>query len=56
VLSAKRVIFKPVNILYSTDGFSVVESAVTVGAKVLAAKDAVIIGGKELYDGKIVQQ
>ncbi len=56
VLSAKRVVFKPVNILYATEDFAIVESAVTTGSKILAEKDAVIIGGKELYDGKIVQQ
>lgn len=56
VLSARRVVFKPVNILYTTDEFAIVTSGSTVGSRMLAEKDAVIIGGKELYDGKIVEQ
>lgn len=55
VLSAKRVVFKPVNIIYSADSFVIVTPAVSSGRKMLAVKDAVILGGKDIYDGKIVQ-
>ena len=55
VLSAQRVVFKPVNILYSTDEFSLVSPVNQSGQRALQAKDEVIIGGKDLYDGKIVK-
>ena len=55
VLSAQRVIFKPVEILYSNDDFLIVDAAGT-GSRALTSKDEVIIGGKDLYNGKIVNR
>jgi len=54
VLSAQRILFKPINIVYATETYSIVEAAVKSGDKVLKVKDEVIIGGKDLYDGKII--
>lgn len=54
VLSAKRVVFKPINILYSGTDFSIVESENKSGSRSLQVNDEVIVGGKDLYDGKVV--
>lgn len=54
VLSGQRVIFKPVEILYSTEDFSVITSKNKTGNKILKAKDEVVIGGHDLFDGKIL--
>lgn len=54
VLSGQRVIFKPVTVLCSTESFSVVSSKNTTGSRVLMAKDEVVIGGRDLFDGKIL--
>lgn len=56
VLSATIVSFKPVNVLYAANTFAIVEPATSTGKKMISENDAVIIGGKELYDGKIIQQ
>ena len=55
VLSAQRIVFKPVEILYSSNDFLIVKSPATT-SKPLASKDEVIIGGKDLYNGKIVNK
>lgn len=55
VLSAQRVIFKPVEILYSSDDFLIVKASAS-GSKALSSKDEVIVGGKNLYNGKIVNK
>ncbi len=54
VLSGQRVIFKPVEILYSTEDFSIITSKNKTGNKILKAKDEVVIGGHDLFDGKIL--
>ncbi len=54
VLSGQRVIFKPVEILYSTEDFSVITSKNKTGNKILKAKDEIVIGGHDLFDGKIL--
>lgn len=55
VLSAQRVVFKPIEILYSGDDFLIVSAAKNT-TKVLTSKDEVIVGGKDLYSGKIVNK
>ncbi len=54
VLSGQRVVFKPVEVLYSTEEFSVITSKNKIGSKILKAKDEVVIGGHDLFDGKIL--
>lgn len=54
VLSAQRILFKPVEIIYVSDDFSLVSSKANTGDRVLKAKDEIIIGGKDLFDGKVV--
>ncbi len=54
VISAQRIIFKPVDVIYVSDEFSLVSSKANTGDRVLKAKDEIIIGGKDLFDGKIV--
>lgn len=54
VLSGQMVIFKPVEILYSTEDFSIITTKNTTGNKILKAKDEVVIGGHDLFDGKIL--
>ena len=54
VISGQRIIFKPVNILCVAGSYSIVESKNSVGSRVLKVKDEVIINGKDLFDGKIV--
>lgn len=54
VLSGQRVIFKPVNLLYSTENISIIETKSNSGSRVLMSKDTVVIGGKDLFDGKVV--
>ena len=54
VLSGQRIIFKPVEILYSTEDFSVITSKNKTGSKILKTKDEVVIGGHDLFDGKIL--
>ena len=55
VLSAQRIVFKPVEILYSSNDFLIVKSPSST-SKPLASKDEVIVGGKDLYNGKIVNK
>lgn len=54
VISAQRIIFKPVDVVYVSDEFALVSSKANTGDRVLKAKDEIIIGGKDLFDGKIV--
>ena len=54
VLIAKTIVFKPVTVLFSTDSFSIVEPCKTVSSRVLTHNDEVILGGKDLFDGKVV--
>lgn len=56
VLSAHRIVFKPVEILYTTDDTVIVKSVSVAGELELNTGDEIITGGKNLYDGKIVNQ
>lgn len=57
VLSGAKVIFKPVDVLYRDESrdFAVVSSNTKTSGRVLITNDSVVIGGKEIYDGKVVK-
>ncbi len=66
VLSGKRVVFKPIRVLYYADNHVIAREAVyykengeidtdkTPSLPVLEAYDRVIVKGKNLYDGKVI--
>ncbi len=66
VLSGRRVVFKPIRILYHADNHVIAREAVyykdngevdtekTPSLPVLEAYDRVIVKGKNLYDGKVI--
>ena len=58
VLSGVRLVFKPVTILFRNDdlGFAIVSapSGPLSAERMIYETDSVVIGGKEIYDGKIV--
>ena len=56
VLSGAKLVFKPVNVLYRNEerGFVVVTPNAKTASRTLILNDAVVIGGKEVYDGKVV--
>ncbi len=54
VLSAQRILFKPVEILFVTDEYSLVKPKISTGEYALKAQDEVVIGGKGLSDKKIM--
>ena len=54
VLIGQKVVFKPVEILFSTDEFSIVKAKSDYNARRLTVNDEVICGGKDMFDGKIV--
>ena len=56
VLSGAKLIFKPITVLYLSDdsGFAVVAPAVKDSFRTLIMNDSVVIGGKDIYDGKVV--
>ena len=66
VLSGKRVVFKPIKILYHADNHVMATAAIyyksngeideekTPDLPVLEAYDRVIVKGKNLYDGKVI--
>lgn len=57
VLSGAKLVFKPVTVLYSDDSDEFAVVAVpedTAAARILYRNDSVIVGGKDIYDGKIV--
>jgi len=56
VLSAAKLVFKPVTVLYRNEesNFAVVVPAVESSARTLILNDSVVVGGKEIYDGKVV--
>lgn len=66
VLSGKRVVFKPVKIIYSNDDYAIVNPAVyykdngeidsekTPDLPQIEAFDNVIVKGRNLYDGKVI--
>lgn len=56
VLSAHRILFKPVEILYTDENNVIVRSISVAGDLQLNTGDEIVVGGKNLYDGKIVNQ
>ncbi len=54
VLWGNEVIFRWVDILYSRDGITVVKNNSTNDSRYLKLYDDVIVEGRDLYDGKIV--
>ncbi len=56
VLSGAKLVFKPVSILYRNEerGFVVVTPDTKSPSRALILNDAVVIGGKDVYDGKVV--
>lgn len=56
VVSGAKLVFKPVTVLYQNDerGFVVVAPKVESSSRKLMPNDAVVIGGKDVYDGKVV--
>ncbi|MBQ1966130.1 MAG: hypothetical protein II348_05580, partial [Clostridia bacterium] len=57
VLSGAKVVFKPVDVLYRDEvhDFAVVSSNTKATGRILITNDSVVIGGKEIYDGKVVK-
>lgn len=53
VLTASQVKFVPVNVLWQGDNYSIVEKQ-TSDSKVLRIYDEIIVKGKNMYDGKII--
>ncbi len=54
VLIGQKVVFKPVEILFSTEEFSIVKAKSDYNARRLTVNDEIICGGKDMFDGKIV--
>ncbi len=56
VLSGAKLVFKPVTVLYRNDerDFAVVSPTETTPTRTLMLNDSVVVGGKEVYDGKVV--
>ena len=56
VLSGAKLVFKPIKILFMNDdsSFAVVLPAVEKSTRTLIVNDAVVIGGKDIEDGKVV--
>ncbi len=56
VLSGAKLVFKPVSVLFRSDerDFAVVAPASDTPSRTLILNDAVVVGGKEVYDGKVV--
>lgn len=54
VLIGQKVVFKPVEILFSTESFSIVKAKSDYNSRRLTVNDEVICGGKDMFDGKIV--
>ena len=56
VLSGAKLVFKPIKILFMSDdsNFAVVQPAVDKSTRTLIVNDSVVIGGKDIEDGKVV--
>lgn len=56
VLSGAKLVFKPIKILFMNDdsSFAVVLPAVEKSTRTLIVNDVVVIGGKDIEDGKVV--
>lgn len=49
-----KAVFKPVEVLYTGEGFVLVRGASTLKARVFRAGDEVIVTARDLFDGKVV--
>ncbi len=56
VLSGAKLVFKPVVVLFRSEerDFAVVAPNTQTSSRTLILNDSVVIGGKEVYDGKVV--
>ncbi len=56
VLSGAKLVFKPLTVLYRDENrdFAVVTPNTNSPSRTLILNDSVVIGGKEVYDGKVV--
>ena len=56
VLSGAKLVFKPVTVLFRSDesDFAVVAANSSVAFRTLLQNDSVVVGGKDIYDGKVV--
>lgn len=56
VLSGAKLVFKPLTVLFRDEerDFAVVKPNTNSPARTLILNDSVVIGGKEVYDGKVV--
>lgn len=51
-----KTVFKPVEVLWSGDGFVLVHAASSVSRRMLRAGEEVIVAGRDLYDGKAIEE
>ena len=49
-------VFKPVEVLYSGEGFVLLRSASTRAGRILRSGDEVIVTARDLYDGKVIRE
>ena len=49
-------VFKPVEVLYSGEGFVLLRSASTRAGRILRSGDEVIVSDRDLYDGKVIRE
>ena len=49
-------VFKPVEVLYSGEGFVLLRSASTRAGRILRSGDEVIVTARDLYDGKVTRE
>lgn len=54
VLVGQKVTFKPVNVIYSADTFSIVTPDASASSRLLVENDSVVCGGKDMFDGKVI--
>ncbi len=56
VLSGAKLVFKPVSVLFYSEerDFAIVAPNTQSSTKTLIQNDSVVVGGKEVYDGKVV--
>ena len=54
VLVGQKIVFKPVEVIYSSEDFTLVSASSATGSRTLKENDEVVVGGKDLFDGKVV--
>lgn len=56
VLSGAKLVFKPLTVLFRDENrdFAVVTPSTNSSSRTLILNDSVVVGGKEVYDGKVV--